>query len=81
MATALYMLGYPKAARRVGMPTEFIIYPKTGHNLAIPRLQREAAQRNLDWFEFWLRDRENADSEAAAQYARWRTLRAATAMR
>jgi dipeptidyl aminopeptidase/acylaminoacyl peptidase len=76
MATALYMLGYPKAARRAGMPAEFIIYPKTGHNLAIPRLQREAAQRNLDWFEFWLKDRENADSQAASQYARWRKLRA-----
>lgn len=27
---------------------------QTGHNVALPALQREAAQRNLDWFEFWL---------------------------
>jgi dipeptidyl aminopeptidase/acylaminoacyl peptidase len=56
-AAGLLMLGYPKAAARAGMPTEFIIYPQTGHNVSLPVLQREAAQRNLNWFEFWLLDR------------------------
>jgi dipeptidyl aminopeptidase/acylaminoacyl peptidase len=71
---AILMLGFPKAARRAGMPTEFIVYPQTGHNLAIPRLQREAAQRNLDWFNFWLNDREDPDPNPAQaqQYLRWR---------
>jgi len=50
----LLMLGFPKAAARAGMPTQFVVYPRTGHNLAIPALMRESAQRNLDWFERWL---------------------------
>jgi dipeptidyl aminopeptidase/acylaminoacyl peptidase len=53
-AAGLLMLGYPKAAARAGMPTEFILYPQTGHNIALPALQREAARRNLEWFERWL---------------------------
>jgi dipeptidyl aminopeptidase/acylaminoacyl peptidase len=74
---AILMLGFPKAARRADMPTEFIVYPQTGHNLAIPKLQREAAQRNLDWFNFWLNDREDPDPTPtqAQQYLRWRAMR------
>jgi dipeptidyl aminopeptidase/acylaminoacyl peptidase len=72
-AAGLLMLGYPKAAARTGMPTELIIYPQTGHTIALPALQREAAQRNLDWFDFWLVGREDAAPSKAAQYARWRS--------
>ena len=69
---ALHMLGYPKALRRAGAPTEFIVYPQTQHNLATPRLQRESAALNLDWFEFWLEDVEDPDPAKRAQYQRWR---------
>ena len=31
--------------------------------------------RNLDWFNFWLRDVEDPDPEKAEQYDRWRQLR------
>ncbi len=73
-ATALYMLGFPKAAERAGMPTEFVVYPKTGHNLALPSLQREAAQRNLDWFNFWLRACAPSDG---VRHSRWEALQQA----
>ncbi|WP_149196317.1 S9 family peptidase [Luteimonas suaedae] len=73
--TALFMLGFPKAARRAGMPAEFVIYPQTGHNLAAPQLQRESAERNLDWFDFWLNGREDPSPDKVARYARWRALR------
>ena len=53
-SAALLMLGFPKAALRAGMPAQFIVYPQTGHNIAIPSLQREAAHRNLEWFKSWL---------------------------
>jgi len=72
---ALHMLGYPKALRRAGAPTEFIVYPQTQHNLATPHLQRESAARNLDWFEFWLDDAEDPDPAKEAQYQRWREQR------
>lgn len=37
-----------KAARHCGLPTEFVIYPRTGHNMRLPAVQRECAERNLD---------------------------------
>lgn len=72
---AISMLGFPKAARHFGVPTEFIVYPKTDHNPNLPDIQRESAQRNLDWFEFWLNGREDADTAKAEQYKRWRKMR------
>ncbi len=73
--SAINMLGYPKAARYAGMPTEYFIYPKTGHGMTIPRLQKESATRNLDWFRFWLMGEEDPDPAKAAQYTRWRKMR------
>jgi dipeptidyl aminopeptidase/acylaminoacyl peptidase len=74
-SSALDMLGFDKASRRLGLPTEMIVYPKTFHNVQIPRLQRESAERNLDWFRFWLKSEEDPDPSKAEQYKRWRELR------
>ncbi|MEJ1961268.1 MAG: prolyl oligopeptidase family serine peptidase [Gammaproteobacteria bacterium] len=73
---AIGMMGSPKAAMHAGMPTEFVIYPKSAHGIPLPRLQRESAERNLDWFRFWLKDEEDPDSTKAEQYSRWRAMRA-----
>ena len=73
--TAIATLGSLKAARRAGMPSEFVVYPRTGHNLRAPLLQKESASRNLDWFRFWLQGYEDPDPEKAGQYARWRKMR------
>ncbi|HEY0685584.1 MAG TPA: prolyl oligopeptidase family serine peptidase [Steroidobacter sp.] len=78
-AAALLMLGFPKAARRAGMPTEFIVYPQTGHNLTIPKLQKESAAHNLAWFEFWLLDREHSESDSP-RHMRWREMKARAAL-
>lgn len=72
---AIIMMGPVKAALYAGMPAEFVIYPKSGHALRIPRLQKESAQRNLDWFRFWLQDYEDPAIDKTAQYARWRKMR------
>ncbi len=78
---AISMMGAVKAALYAGMPAEFVIYPKTGHGLRIPRLQKESAERNLDWFRFWLQQYEDPDIEKTAQYARWRKMRATSERR
>lgn len=49
------MMGGAKASRYFGATTEFVIYPRTGHNPTLMTIQRESAQRNLDWFDRWLR--------------------------
>ncbi len=71
----LEMLGLGKASAASGLPTESVTYPLTGHNPTDPMIQRDTAQRNADWFLFWLRDEERQDSDAASQYGRWRTAR------
>ena len=74
-SAAIVMMAAPKAAVRAGMPTEFIVYPQTGHNLRSPLLKKEAAERNLDWFRFWLLAEEDRKPEKVEQYNRWRKLR------
>ncbi|MEO1243752.1 MAG: prolyl oligopeptidase family serine peptidase [Pseudomonadota bacterium] len=72
---AIPMMGSPKAARRAGLPTEFVVYPKTSHTIKNLRLQKESAERNLDWFRFWLLNEEDKDPAKTGQYARWSKMR------
>ncbi len=74
-SAAIFMMGYPKAARYADMPTEFVIYPQTGHNPSRPNVQKESAIRNLDWFRFWLQGYEDPDPKKSVQYERWREMR------
>lgn len=71
---AVAMLDHVKAARLAGMPTEYIVYPKTFHSLRIPTLQKESAERNLDWLMFWLNDAEDPNPVKQDQYMRWRAM-------
>lgn len=51
----------------MGKTVELEIYPRGGHVLFEPDLQREQQQRNLDWFVRWLRPAGAArDASAAA---------------
>ena len=72
---SIMMLGFPKAAQAAGMPSEYIIDPKTGHTITLPRLSKESATKNLDWFLFWLRGVEDPDPAKVEQYVRWREMR------
>jgi dipeptidyl aminopeptidase/acylaminoacyl peptidase len=74
-SAAVMMFSYPKAARHFGAPSEFVVYPKTQHNPNLPAIQRESANRNLDWFAFWLSGQESPGDGKAAQYERWKKLR------
>ena len=73
-ASAINMLGYPKAARNAGMPAEFFVYPKIGHTVTAPRLQKESAERNLDWLRFWLKC--EGDPARAVRFRRWQKMQA-----
>ena len=43
------------ALKRNGVPVEFAVYPRQPHNPTEPRLQRDVLQRNVDWFNRWLK--------------------------
>ena len=71
VANGFYMLSMAKASRREGLPTELVIYPGAGHILTSPVLQQNAAERNFDWFRFWLLAEISEDPSKANQYQRW----------
>jgi dipeptidyl aminopeptidase/acylaminoacyl peptidase len=37
------------------VPSEFIVYPRTGHITSEPKLIADAYRRNLEWFDYWLK--------------------------
>jgi dipeptidyl aminopeptidase/acylaminoacyl peptidase len=75
LSLAIPMLATGNGLRRAGAPLEYVVYPNTGHGLTAPRLQRESAERNLDWFRFWLLNQEDTDIGKREQYQRWRGMR------
>lgn len=64
------------ALREFNKPVEMYVYPDEYHVKWQPVHRRAVYERNLDWFSFWLQRREDPDPAKAAQYARWRAMRA-----
>ena len=62
--------------KRHRRPVEMIHIPSGHHVLVTPRARYTSQQGNVDWFSFWLQGREDPDPAKAAQYERWRYLRA-----
>lgn len=62
--------------RRAGVPAELHAFPDEAHFKVRPRHRLAAYRRNLDWFRFWLQDHVDAGPDRAAQYRRWRALKA-----
>ncbi len=42
------------ALKKKGVPVEFAVYPRQGHLIMEPKLQRDMLERNLRWFEKWV---------------------------
>jgi len=55
-------------------PVELIIYPGEGHQPHQPAHKAEIANRNVDWFDYWLNGHRDPTLEKKAQYARWDVL-------
>ena len=43
------------ALKKLGVPTEFIVYPGTGHGIIEPRYQLVKMMAEYKWFEKWIR--------------------------
>ena len=43
-----------RALQANDVPAEFAIYPRQGHLIMEPKLQRDMMKRNLDWFDRWV---------------------------
>lgn len=61
--------------RRHQKPVEYWAYPDSTHNPVKPWQRLTTQGGNVDWYDFWLNGREDADPAKAAQYHRWRQLK------
>ena len=61
--------------KELNKPIEMIVYADELHLKNQPRHRYEIYQRNLDWFSFWLQDKEDSDPDKRGQYERWRSMR------
>jgi len=43
------------ALRRLGVPTQLIIYPGQSHGISRPSFQRDVLARYVAWYDRWLR--------------------------
>lgn len=62
--------------RAAGRPVEMHVFPGEHHIKFQPAHRLAIYERNLQWFDFWLKDREDPALSLRPQYARWRALRA-----
>jgi hypothetical protein len=51
------------------------IYANEEHLKNKPKHRYEIYERNVDWLNFWLKDKEDPALAKAEQYTRWRKLR------
>jgi dipeptidyl aminopeptidase/acylaminoacyl peptidase len=63
------------ALREQSQPVEMYVFPGEHHIKWQPAHRLAVYERNLDWFDYWLRDRRDPATEKAQQYARWDALR------
>lgn len=72
---AVYGLEMRSALANAGVPLEFWVYPGDGHIFTEPEHRYFSMERNLDWFNFWLQDKEDPSRDKRSQYERWHELR------
>lgn len=74
-AEMLNLIRLVKHLAEAGKPHDTYVFRDETHIKWQPAHLHAIVQRNLDWFEFWLQDREDPDPAKADQYARWRKLK------
>ena len=66
-----------RALKHFGVPSEFYVYPRSGHGWAEPALIADSYRRNIDWFNYWVLDKSYRDSKKQAAYDEWKRERRA----
>ena len=63
------------ALTRLGKPVDMIVMEDGLHELQRPWERMISQEANVDWFTFWLQNREDPDPAKVEQYKRWREFR------
>ncbi len=53
------------ALQKLGVPSEFVLYPRSAHGIREPWLAADSQERTLSWFEHWLLEVPRAAEEEA----------------
>lgn len=69
-----------EALREHDAPVELYVFPDEHHVKWQPAHRLAIYERNLDWFDFWLRCREDPSPAKVDQYRRWRAMRPRSAI-
>lgn len=77
----LRAFGSYDALKRSGNPAEMWIYPDAHHVKWLPGQRLSVYDRNVDWFNYWLRGVRDASTAKAEQYTRWDELKARSSSR
>jgi dienelactone hydrolase len=62
--------------RYLGKPVDLLVLNSDEHVFTNPAERVASQVSTIDWFCFWLKDKEDTDPSKLAQYERWRRLRA-----
>jgi dipeptidyl aminopeptidase/acylaminoacyl peptidase len=54
-----------QALRRLGVPTELVIYPGESHGISRPSFQVDRYERYIDWYDRWVKGEAAAAGDAA----------------
>jgi dipeptidyl aminopeptidase/acylaminoacyl peptidase len=76
MNSVLALWGWYALLSRRDMPVDMIVLPHAIHLLVKPWERLVSQQGNVDWFSFWLENKEDPSPGKVDQYARWRQLSA-----
>jgi dipeptidyl aminopeptidase/acylaminoacyl peptidase len=55
---------------RQNVPAKMVVYPRQPHGLQEPKFIRDAMERNLEWFDRWIKGRSETSSPAGDSSAR-----------
>jgi dipeptidyl aminopeptidase/acylaminoacyl peptidase len=58
------------------VPSELVVYPRSGHGWTEPALLLDSYKRNIAWFGYWLKDDPYPDKERQREYDAWKERRA-----
>lgn len=58
-----------------GAPVAMYVFPGENHVKWQPAHRRAVYERNVDWFDFWLKGQENQNSSKYEQYILWRKMK------
>ena len=61
-----------RGLKHFGVPSEFWIYPRSGHGWDEPLLKQDAFRRHIAWFDYWLKGKPYPDKKKQAEYDAWR---------